>query len=86
MECVPAQGARNRAIRGDQPQVESQQLGNRKGKSVPPSSHQDDLNAKLVGSLERLQVRVGNLKLRIEQGTVNIDGDQSDGKLHHSRF
>jgi hypothetical protein len=49
MKRLPGQGARDRAIRTDDPQVESQLLHDWQGKGVAPSRDYDDLDSFRIG-------------------------------------
>ena len=82
MKSLATQGPCDRSIGADDPQIEAQRLGNRKRKSVPPTRYQDDLNSRFTRALERRQIRLGDLELGVEQGAVNVNGEQSDGQIH----
>jgi len=45
---------------------------------MPPPGHKRDLDALCVCAPERFQIRFCDLEVRVEQGAVDIDRDQSD--------
>lgn len=49
---------------------------------MPPACHQNDLYAFVVSTAQSGHIGVGNLKLWIEQGAVNVDGQKANGKRH----
>jgi hypothetical protein len=56
------------------------------GESVPASGDQNDLDAFGVHAPEGGEIGPGNLKFRVEQGAVNIDGDEAEGIGGHTQF
>ena len=74
------------AIGTDQPEIESQLLSDGQGEGVAASGDQDDLDALGVHAPECGEIGLGNLKFRVEQGTVNIDGDEAEGIGGHTQF
>jgi len=82
VEGFTAQGTGDRSIRTDQPQVKAELLGDWQGKRVPTAGNQDDLYAFVVSAAQGRHIRVGNLKLGIEQGAVDVDGQEANGKRH----
>jgi len=47
---------------------------------------QNDFNPLVVGPAQGLQVFLGYAELRVQQGAVNIDGNQADGRSHWVDF
>lgn len=74
MKAFTAQRTCNCPIGADQPEIETQLLCDRQGKFVPPSRDQDDFYAFNVSTAQCPHIGLGNLVLRIEQGSVNVDG------------
>ena len=46
------------------------------------SSNQRDFHPMFVGSAKRLQISIRNMKLRVEQSAIDVDGKQANGKSH----
>jgi hypothetical protein len=86
MKCFTLQRARDGTIGADQPQVESKLLGDRQSESVTPAGDQDHFNSFLIGPLQGFQVLLGYSELRVQQGTVNVDGNQANGRIHCRDF
>ena len=86
MEGLARKRAGDGSVGADQPEIEAQLLRDGQSKRMPPSGYQDDLYAFLVGTAQGGQISPGDLKLGIEQGAVNVGGQQADGKCHHMQF
>ncbi len=86
VEGFSGQRPRDGAIGTDQPEIESQLLRDGQGESVAASRDQDDLDALGVDAAKGCEIGLGNLKFRIEQGAVNIDGDEAEGIGGHRQF
>src|SRR5450759_1553992 len=85
VESFSGEGAGDGAVRTDQPEIESQLLGDGQGKGVAAPRDQDDLDALGVRASEGCEIGFGNLKFRVEQGAVNINGDQAEGSGGHNQ-
>jgi len=86
MKTFPAQGPGHSTVRTDQPQVETQLFGDGKRERVAASRDQHDFNSGRMRAAQRGQIAFGDLKLWIEQRTVDIRCQQPDGSLgqiHH---
>ena len=84
MKRLPAERPRDRPIRADQPQIESQLFRNGQGKRMPPPSHQNNLNPCSVRPPQAPSVALRHLKLWIQQRPVDIGRQQPDGRLKSS--
>jgi hypothetical protein len=82
MKRLPGQGARDRAIRTDDPQVESQLLHDWQGKGVTPSRDYDDLDSFRIGPAYRCHIRGRDLKFGVQEGAIDVDTQKADGRLH----
>ena len=49
------------------------------GKGMATPGDQDDFDALGVRASEGCEIGFGNLKFRVEQGAVNINGDEAEG-------
>ena len=86
MKGLARQGARDRPVRADDPQIESQLLHNGQGKSVAASRDHDDFDPFRMGPAQGRHIGGRDLKFRVQQSAVDIDGQQTDGRLHCKRF
>ncbi len=86
VKSLSGQRPGDRAVRGDEPEVESKLLRDRQGKRVAAAGDEDDLDTLGVSPPQRGKVGVGDLKLGIQQGAVNIDGNKAEGIGGHNRF
>src|SRR6185437_13418492 len=75
-------GADQCAIGADEPDRETQLLRDGQSVVMPPSCRQQDLSAAEMRSPQSRQVSGGKLEMMVEQGTVNVNGDQPDGRIH----
>ena len=75
-------GARDGAIRTHHPQVEAERPGDWQREVVPPPGAQHDLDAGLVSAAQRVTIGLRKLDLGVQQGAIDIDGDEPDGTLH----
>src|SRR5205823_10547521 len=82
MKALSSQRARDRPIRTDQPKIESKLLGDGQGKRMAASSNQRDFHPMLIRLPQRLQIKVRDVKLRVKQGAININGKKTNGKSH----
>src|SRR5208282_4358848 len=86
MESFSGKRPGDGAIRTDQPEIKSQLLSDGQGKSVAAPGDQDDLDALGMHAPERCKIGLGNLEFWIEQGAVNIDGDEAEASGGHTQF
>jgi len=76
----------DRAIRTDEPEIESKLLGDGQGKLMTPPGDQHNFNARGVRPAQGSKIAVRDMKLGVEQGAVDIGRQQPDGRLrslHH---
>jgi hypothetical protein len=85
VEKAAIAGAGDRAIGADEGHAEAERLSHRQRKIVTPAGNERDFNAAFVGAEQRLQVRGRNLKARIQQSSIDIDGDEPN-RMHSLRF
>jgi hypothetical protein len=79
VESFSGKGAGNGAIRSDQQEIESQLLSDGQGKGVAAAGDQDDLYASGVSPSKGCEIGSGNLEFGVEQGPVNVDGNEAEG-------
>ena len=79
MKGLAGQRARNGAIGTDQPQIEPKLLCDGERECVTSARHENDFDPLRVSRAQRRQVSVGNLKFRIQQSAIDINGNQADG-------
>src|SRR5438105_2971095 len=84
MEGFSAKRTGDGAVGADQPEVEAEQLSNGQSKGMATSGDQDDFDTGFMSAAQRGQVEIGDLKFRVEQGAVDIRGEETDWKLHHA--
>ena len=82
MESLPGQRARDRAVRTDDPQVESKLLHDGQGKGVAPPGHHNDFDPCRMGPAQCGHIGRGDLKFGVQQGAVDIDTQKTDGRFH----
>ena len=78
VESFSGERAGDGAVGTDQPKIEPQLLSDGQGKGVAASGDQDDLDALGVCVPEGCEIGRGNLEFRVEQGAVNIDGNEAE--------
>ncbi len=61
-------------------------LRDRQSECVTPASDQNDFNPLRMGVPKSRKVDLGNLELGIEQGAIDINGNQANGIDGHKRF
>lgn len=86
MKGVAGKRACHRAIGADYPAIKTKLLDNGQSKGVTASGDHYDFDALFIRAPQCSQISFGDLKLGVEQGAVNIDGEQADGRRHHRRF
>jgi hypothetical protein len=86
MKAFARQGSRNRAIRTDQPMVETKLPGHRESKRMPASRDQDDFDPSISSSLQCSNVPFRDSKMGTQERAVNIDCEKTDGESHWSDF
>ena len=86
VESFSGKGAGDGAVGADQPEIKSQLLSDGQGKGVAASGDQDDLDALGMRAPEGREIGFGNLKFRVEQGAVDVDGNEAEGIGGHSQF
>ena len=79
MEEFAGAAARDGAVRADESDGKPESFGDGKRERVPASGDKGDLNAGGVGAREGVKISGGDLKLGIEQGAVDVDGDEANG-------
>ena len=79
MEALAAGGARNGAVGADDPEIEAEHFGDRHRESMTAAGDQHGLDAGIVGTAQRIQIGLRDLGLGVQQGAVNIDGDEAYG-------
>src|SRR4029077_19118568 len=79
VEIFSGKGAGDRPIRTDQPEIKSQLLSDGQSKGVAASGNQDDLDPLGMGPSEGCEIGSGNLEFGVEQGPVNVDGNEAKG-------
>ena len=82
MKSLPGQRARDRAVRTDDPQVESQLLHDGQGKGVASSGDHNHFDSCRMGAAQRCHIGRGDLKFGVQQGAVDIDTQKADGRFH----
>jgi hypothetical protein len=50
---------------------------------MTPSGDQDYFHPRFICTLKCRQISLGDLELGVEQGAVNIHGEQADGGIRH---
>src|SRR5712692_3229682 len=78
VESFSGEGAGDGAIGTDQPEIKSKLLSDGQGEGVAASGDEDDLDALGVRVSEGCELGFGNLEFGVEQGTVNIDGNEAE--------
>jgi len=68
------------AVGADEPEIEAELLSDGEGEGVAASGDEDDFDAGGVGAAEGGEVVGGDLELGIEEGAVDIGGDEADGQ------
>jgi len=79
MESFSGEGAGYGAVGADEPEVEAELFGDGQSEGVAAAGDEDDFDAGGVGAAKGGEVVGGNLELRIEEGAVDIGGEETDG-------
>src|SRR5579872_536399 len=80
MKSLAAQRTRDCAVRADKPEIESELMGDGKREGMAASGDEDDFDAGSVSAAEGGEIVGGNLELRVEEGAIDIGGDEADGR------
>ena len=86
IESLAQKGTGDRTIRTNQPEIEAKLLGDGESKIVAPAGDQDDFDSEAVGSAESSHIGRGNLKLGVQQGPVDVKGQQANGRRDQHRI
>lgn len=87
MESFAGERAGDGAVGADEPEIEAKLPGDGKSKSVAASGDEHDFNAGGVSAAESFEVIWRNLELGIEEGAVDIGGEETNGsRLRASGF
>ena len=79
MKSFAGKGAGDGAVGADEPEIEAKLPGDGKSKSMAASGDEDDFDAGGVSAAESFEVIWRNLELGIEEGAVDIGGEEADG-------
>jgi hypothetical protein len=80
MKGFAAEGSGDSAVGADEPEIEAKLPGDGEGKGVAASSDEDDFDTGGVGVAKGGEVGAGDFELGIEEGAVDVGGDQADGR------
>ncbi len=67
------------AVGADEPEIEAELLGDGQGEGVAAAGDEDDFDSGGVGAAKGCEVVGGDFELRVEEGAVDIGGDEMDG-------
>ena len=82
MKTIACDRTRDRTVGADQPKGESKLLGNRQGEGMSAPGNQQDLYTVFMGLAQSLKICLRDVELRVEQSTVNVDGQKANGRSH----
>jgi hypothetical protein len=80
MKSFAAEGSSDSTVGADEPEIEAKLPGDGEGKSVAASGNEDDFDTGGVGVAKGGEVGAGDFELGIEEGAVDVGGDQADGR------
>ena len=83
---IAGQGARDGAIRTDQPEIKPQLLSDGQGKRVTASCNDDNFDTLGMSPTQSVQIDCGDMEFGVKQGTVNINGNETKGIGRHKQF
>jgi len=79
VESFSGERASDCAVGADEPESKSELFGDGEGESVAASGDEDDLDAGGMGAAEGCEVVGRDLELWVEEGAVDIGGNEADG-------
>ncbi len=79
MKSFAGKGAGDGAVGADEPEIEAELLGDRKGKGMAATGDENDFDTGGVSAAESFEIIWRDLKLGIEKGAVDIGGEKADG-------
>ncbi len=89
VEVLAVTGTNQGPVGADQPGRDADLMRNGQSEIMAAACRQHDFHTGGVGRPQRGEIRGTELGLRVQQGAVNIQGQQADGvsiHLHHINF
>ena len=86
IESLTGEGTRDRSIGADEPEIEAELLRDGQGEIMAAAGDEHNFDAHLTSAAQRGHIGLGYLKLGVEQGTVDVECQQADGRRVHDRF
>ena len=83
---ITAQRARDGAIRTDHTKVKSELFHDGEREGVPAPGNHDNFNSLSLRPPQSCQIGARNMEFGVEQGAVDIDGNEADRIGRHTQF